>query len=106
MAARTACISQNAAVWKASRLDWPSRCDTTCGPRQLRLVQLGQVLRLPALAVDDFIKILRRAFERGDDVTDVHLLAQAVEVVAPSSGCKEHSSRATTLRGRFQLLAW
>ena len=26
--------------------------------------------------------------------------------VSPATGCSEHSSRATTLRGRFQLLAW
>jgi len=29
-----------------------------------------------------------------------------VEVISPASGCSEHSSRATTLRGRFQLPAW
>jgi hypothetical protein len=28
-----------------------------------------------------------------------------VEVVPPASGCSEHSSRATTLRGRVQLPA-
>jgi hypothetical protein len=32
---------------------------------------------LPALAVDVLIKVLRRAFERGDDVADVDLLAHA-----------------------------
>src|SRR5260370_1036925 len=47
------------------------------GRRQLRLVQLDQVLHLPALAVDILIKILRRTFERGDDVADIHLLAHA-----------------------------
>jgi hypothetical protein len=26
--------------------------------------------------------------------------------VDPATGCSEHSSRATTLRGRFQLPAW
>src|SRR5438034_2535022 len=26
--------------------------------------------------------------------------------VSPATGCSEHSSRATTLRGRFQLPAW
>ena len=26
--------------------------------------------------------------------------------VSPATGCSEHSSRATTLRGRFQLVAW
>ncbi len=46
--------------------------------RQLGLVQLDQVLHLPALAVDVLIKVLRRAFERGDDVADVDLLAHAV----------------------------
>jgi hypothetical protein len=45
--------------------------------RQLRLVQLDQVLHLPALAVDVFVKVLRRALERGDNITDVHLLAHA-----------------------------
>ena len=35
--------------------------------RQLRLVQLDQFLQLSALAVDILIKILCRAFERGDD---------------------------------------
>jgi hypothetical protein len=30
-----------------------------------------------------------------------------VEVISPPvSGCSEHSSRATTLRGRVQLFAW
>src|SRR3954454_4642971 len=43
--------------------------------RQLRLVQLDQVLHLPALAMDVLIKLLRRALERGHDVMDVDLLA-------------------------------
>ncbi len=38
--------------------------------RQLRLVQLDQVLHLPALAIDILIKVLPRALERGHDVTD------------------------------------
>ncbi len=45
--------------------------------RQLRLVQLDEVLHLPALAVDVLVKVLRRALERGDDVADVHLLAHS-----------------------------
>ena len=45
--------------------------------RQLRLVQLDQVLHLPALAIDVLVKMLRRTLERGDDITDVDLLAQA-----------------------------
>ncbi len=45
--------------------------------RQLRLVQLDQVLHLPALAIDVLIKVLRRALERGHDVTDVDFLAHA-----------------------------
>jgi hypothetical protein len=40
-------------------------------------VQLDQVLHLPGLAVDVLVKVLRRAFERGDDLTDVNLLAHA-----------------------------
>src|SRR5580693_7925686 len=44
---------------------------------ELRLVQLDQVFHLPALAVDVLVKVLRRAFERGDDVADVDLLAHA-----------------------------
>ena len=36
--------------------------------RQLRLVQLDQVLHLPALAIDVLVKMLRRALERGDDI--------------------------------------
>jgi hypothetical protein len=44
---------------------------------ELRLVQLDQVLHLPALAIDVLVKVLRRAFERGDDVADVDLLAHA-----------------------------
>ena len=43
--------------------------------RQLRFVQLDQVLHLPALAIDVLVKVLRRALERGDDVADVDLLA-------------------------------
>jgi hypothetical protein len=74
--------------------------------RKLRFAQLDPVLCLPALAVDVFIKTLRRAFERGDDVADVDLLAHASRGVSPASGCNEHSSRATTLRGRVQLPAW
>jgi hypothetical protein len=46
--------------------------------RQLRLVQLDQVLHLPALAIDVLIEVPRRALERGHDVTDVDLLAHAV----------------------------
>ena len=61
--------------------------------RQLRLVQLDQVLHLPTLAIDMLIKVLRAALERGHDVTDVDLLAHA-----RSPDCSEHSSRATTLR--------
>ena len=45
---------------------------------QLCLVQLDQVLHLPALAVDVFVKVARRALERGDDVADVDLLTHAV----------------------------
>jgi len=45
--------------------------------RELRFVQLDQVFHLSALAVDVFIQMLRRAFERGDDVADVDLLAHA-----------------------------
>ena len=45
--------------------------------RQLRLVQLDQVLHLPALAIDGLVKMPRRALERGDDVADVDLLAHA-----------------------------
>jgi hypothetical protein len=33
---------------------------------QLSFVQLDQVLHLPALTVDVLVKVLRRAFERGD----------------------------------------
>src|SRR6516164_9666310 len=44
---------------------------------ELRLVQFDQVLHLPALAIDVLVKMLRRAFERGDDITDVNLLAHA-----------------------------
>src|SRR5580693_882247 len=44
---------------------------------ELRLVQLDQVFHLSALAIDVLVKVLRRAFERGDDVTDVNLLAHA-----------------------------
>ena len=40
-------------------------------------MQLDEVLHLPALAVDVLVKVLRRALERGDDVTDVDLLAHA-----------------------------
>jgi hypothetical protein len=40
-------------------------------------VQLNQILHLPALAIDVFVKIFRSAFERGDDITDVNLLAHA-----------------------------
>src|SRR5437762_14019511 len=70
--------------------------------RQLRLMQLDQVLKLPALAVDVLVKVPRRALERGDDVADVDLWHMPV---SPATGCSEHSSRATTLRGRFQLPA-
>src|SRR5580704_6180072 len=45
--------------------------------RQSSFVQLDQVLHLPALAVDVLVKVLRRAFERGDDVADVDLVAHA-----------------------------
>ena len=45
--------------------------------RQLRLVQLDQVLHLTALAIDVLVEMLRRALERGDDVADVDLLAHA-----------------------------
>jgi hypothetical protein len=41
---------------------------------------LDQVLHLPALTIDVLIKMLRRAFERVDDMADVDLLAHAVEV--------------------------
>src|SRR6516162_7358080 len=44
---------------------------------ELRLVQFDQVLHLPALAIDVLVKMLRRAFERGDDITDVNLLPHA-----------------------------
>src|SRR6516162_5304171 len=44
---------------------------------ELRLVQFDQVLHLPALTIDVLVKMLRRAFERGDDITDVNLLAHA-----------------------------
>jgi hypothetical protein len=70
--------------------------------RQLRLVLLDQVLHLPALAVNVLVKVLRRAFERGDDMADVDLLAHAG---LSCDGCSEHSSRATTLRGCCQLPA-
>jgi hypothetical protein len=52
--------------------------------------------------MDVLVKVLRRAFERGDDVADV----DSRRIPGPSAtGCSEHSSRATTLRGRFQLVA-
>ena len=38
------------------------------------LVQLDQILRLPALAVDVLVKTLLAALEVGDDVADVDLL--------------------------------
>ena len=44
---------------------------------QLCLVQLDQVLHLPALAVDGLVEMPRIAVEIGDDVTDVDLLAHA-----------------------------
>jgi hypothetical protein len=44
---------------------------------ELRLVQFDQVLHLPALAIDVLVKMLCGALERGDDVTDVDLLAHA-----------------------------
>src|SRR5271163_3057095 len=44
---------------------------------ELRLVQLDQVLHLPTLAIDVLVKMLRGAFERGDDITNVDLLAHA-----------------------------
>src|SRR4029453_936565 len=72
--ARTPCISQNAAVW--SMIGGRAVTGHAIG-RQLRLVQLDQVLHLPALAIDVLIKMLRRALERSDDVTDVDLLAHA-----------------------------
>src|SRR5271163_5125160 len=43
---------------------------------ELRLVQLDQVLHLPALAIDVLVK-MQGAFERGDDITNVNLLAHA-----------------------------
>jgi hypothetical protein len=43
----------------------------------------------PALAVDILIKVLRRAFKRGDDVADVDVLRMPV---SPAIGCSEHSS--------------
>jgi hypothetical protein len=61
--------------------------------------QEGKVMRWEHVGIDVLVK-LRSAFERGDDVTDVDLLMS----VSPATGCSEHSSRATTLRGRFQLV--
>jgi hypothetical protein len=43
--------------------------------RQRSFVQLDQVLHLAARAVDVRLKMLRRTFERGDDIADVDLLA-------------------------------
>ncbi len=45
--------------------------------RQLRLVQLDQVLHLAAFAIDILVKVLCRPRERSDDVADVDLLAHA-----------------------------
>src|SRR5271155_2199133 len=44
---------------------------------ELRLVQFDQVLHLPALAIDVLVEMLCGALERGDDITDVNLLAHA-----------------------------
>ncbi len=44
---------------------------------ELRLVQFDKVLHLPALAIDVLVKMLGGAFERGDNITDVNLLAHA-----------------------------
>jgi hypothetical protein len=69
--------------------------------RQLGLVQLDRVLHLPALAVHVLVKVLRGARERGDDIAASRRIP-----ISPATGCSEHSSPATTWRGRFQLVAW
>ena len=77
MAARTPCISQNAAVQDEPYLVGGCAVTRHAIRCQLRLVQLDQVFHLPALAIDGLVKVLRRACERGDDVADVDLLAHA-----------------------------
>src|SRR5262245_29838824 len=49
--------------------------------RQLRLVQLDQVLHLTALAIDVLVEVLRTAFERGGDVADIDFLAKIARLV-------------------------
>src|SRR5512145_1982374 len=65
--------------------------------RQLRLVQLDQVLHLPALAIDVLVEVLRAAFERGGDVADVDLLPAVARLprvgLARALDARDHAPR-------------
>src|SRR5436190_20615447 len=47
--------------------------------RQLRLVQLDQVLHLPALAIDVLVKVPRRVLERGNQEVDIRYLVTSLQ---------------------------
>src|SRR5512145_1228456 len=65
--------------------------------RQLRLVQLDQVLHLTTLAIDVLVEVLGRAFERGGDVADVNFLPAVARLprvgLARALDARDHAPR-------------